>query len=175
METIVAALPEVAGKPDADVALAAFALAHRITGSEARALDAVGAAASRVNGAELLREVRIEARARRGTARPAAVARPAGLEGIAADDWDVVERVALRGEMIVEVATELGVAAGVVALRLHRGLRAVRVALEKGRQANVEPRAAARPPRRRVLSAERGHDAAHDRQPKAAARACVAL
>ncbi len=172
METTVAAPSEIAGSPE--VALAAFALAHRITGSEAEALAAVEAAATRVSGPLLLREVRIEARARRGSVCAAAVVRPEGLEQIDGDHWDVVERVALRGAMVAEVAAEFGIPSSVVALRLHRGLRAVRAALGEGREANREPRAAAHRTRRRDLAAERGHDAAYDRQTKATARACVA-
>jgi len=158
---------------DISPALAAFALARRITGSEASALACVEAAAAQGN--DLVRGAIVEARRRRGTHRPPAVPRPAGLSEVRSDDWLVVERVVLGGATLGEAAAELGLAPAAAAVRLRDGLRAVRAGLSVGRQAHEEAHAAAVD----GLGADRPghalHDPPRDREPQAAARPLIAF
>lgn len=157
----------------ASIPLAAFNLALRITGSEHEALDAVRVAAASEPD-DLVRAVRIEARARRREHRPEAVEPPGALAAVPAGDWELVERVALRGETLAEAAADLGLSTRVAALRLHAGLRLVDDLLGE-RKANGQHRAAAVGGGRLDRPAHPLRDAARDRQPKAAAHACIAL
>lgn len=155
------------------IPLAAFNLALRIIGSERGALDAVAAAAAS-DPADLVRAVRVEARARRGGHVAQVVERPDALASVPAADWELVERVALRGATLAEVATDLGLSIQAAALRLHAGLRLVRDLLGE-RQADGQQCAPAVGGGGLDRPAHAFRDAARDREPKAAARACIAL
>jgi hypothetical protein len=152
--------------------LASFSLALRITGEEDRAVESV-AAARRAHGSRelLIRAVRAEARARRGCAPASApVARPASFAGVAHDDWQVLERVALRGMGASEAAASLELDRREVLLRLQRGLRAARECLAAGkRQLGDDARAVGRHGLCDDRAAGIRDDPLRDRQPEAAA------
>src|SRR5262245_56992061 len=87
---------------------AAYGLAHRMTGSAACAAEAVVRAA-RVGGLEtapLVQAVRTEARALPGRPVATPVARPEPFHDVAVRDWEIVERVALRGMTLSEAAAD---------------------------------------------------------------------
>lgn len=159
---------------EAAIPIAAYALAARITGHQVVALEALDAAARTSGAADLVRSVRVEARARRGGHRAGAVSRPPALAPMPDEQWDVVEGVALRGFLLREVAEELGIPVGTAALRLHAGLQVARSLLADG-EAGGQQRSTARRPARLDRAARRRHDAVGDRQAEAAPGPCVAL
>lgn len=114
------------------VAAGAFGLARRVTGDPAAAVRSVEAAAVLSHSVpDLIREVREQARARRvAAARPPA--QTGVLAGIPADEWDVLEQVALRGRTLTEAAEDLSVARDEALYRLRRGLLAARRQLGLG-------------------------------------------
>lgn len=112
--------------------LAGFSLALRITGDEDEARVSVVSAARNAVGdrASLIRAVRVEARSRRKTAPPdVPVEQPAPFAAVAPEDWQVLERVALRGMNATEAAASLGIDRRDVLSRLQRGLLAARACL----------------------------------------------
>lgn len=157
-----------------DTVTAAYSLALRITGDPALAAEATQEAAGRVGTdlVPLLRATRAEARRRRPrrAAPPPPVARPAVLAALPHHDWQLVERVALRGMTVTEAAADLGVSRPEVLRRLHRGLAAARVSLGDARDdantARLERLGS-------DVAAGRLGDTAGDREPEPAARACV--
>src|SRR5690348_4505262 len=88
------------------LASAVYTLALRIVGDEAGAADAVTAAAERARRpGELVHAVREEARNRRGEAvGGGGVPVPSPAAEIPPADWEVLERVALRGMRLDEAA-----------------------------------------------------------------------
>lgn len=148
---------------------AAYGLALRITSSQERAEASVEAAAAAV-GLEpvaLLRATRTEARNRRSATPSAPVPRPAQLHPVAAADWEILERVALRGMTVTEAARDAGFDRREALSRLQRGMVAARAALGGG-----HPCDQAQPVRidglDRDVAACRLDDAARDRQPEPA-------
>src|SRR4051794_25303931 len=96
---------------DSDMA-AAYGLALRITGARELAVDSVVCAAPRAASGRpaLFQAVRGAARERRpAVATTPPVARPASLAAVAAADWAVLERVALRGMSVTEAAESFGI------------------------------------------------------------------
>ena len=125
---------------DSDLA-AAYGLALRMTGAQDLAVDSVARAARHAPDGRpaLFQAVRREARERRpSVAATPPVEKPASLAAVAATDWDVLERVALRGMSATEAAESLGMDRREVLLALQRGLAASRDAL-CDRQAGDEP------------------------------------
>ena len=118
---------------------AAFGLAYRMTGSRTSAEEAVIRAASRgeLDTTSLVHATRQEARALPGQPVAEAVARPEAYHEVALGDWEIVERVALRGMSVTEAGVDAGVSRADAMLRLQRGMRAARVALEE-RQARYD-------------------------------------
>jgi len=113
---------------------AAYGLALRMTGSPAAAGEAV-VRAVRVGGLEpapLVQAVRAEARQLPGRPQRVAVSRPDAFHGVALRDWEVVERIALRGMTISEAAEDAGLSRAETIMRLQRGMRAARACLERG-------------------------------------------
>ena len=127
---------------------AAFGLAYRVTGSHASAEEAVTRAASRgeLDPTSLVHATRQEARALPGQPVAEAVARPDAYHEVALGDWEIVERVALRGMSVTDAAADAGVARPDAMLRLQRGMRVARSALEQ-RQARCDPKTATVRPR----------------------------
>jgi hypothetical protein len=162
---------------DEALARAAYGLALRITGNEQRAAASVETAVDphREGRVAFLGAVRNAARARRAQVPDrATAARPPRLNGIPVGDWAVVERIALRGMTVTEVAETLGLDRRETLLRLHRGLVASRSCL----LGEGQPRDDADAPRLQLLDGEvaagRLDDAAGDRQPEAGAASSVA-
>jgi hypothetical protein len=124
---------EAQGRTFAAGIRAAFGLAYRMTGSHASAEEAVLRAARRgpLPPAELVHAVRGEARALPGRPVRESVARPEAYHAVALGDWEIVERVALRGMTVTEAAADAGTSRADAMLRLQRGMRAARVALEE--------------------------------------------
>jgi hypothetical protein len=153
----------------APLATAAYGLALRITRDEARAVESVDAALERrrpplETPAVFLGAVRSEARARRaGGADPATPARPQRLAFMPIAEWEVVERVALRGMSVTEAAEAVEIDRREALLRLHRGLVVARAGLLGERKASDEPRAVGRHRLDRDLAACGLDDAARDR------------
>jgi predicted DNA-binding protein (UPF0251 family) len=123
--------------PEADRLVdAAYGLALRATGDEQHARASVEAAAQA--GADcpvtFLSAVRREARARRTTLPldPATAARPSQLADMPIGDWEVLERVALRGLTLAEAAAALGLDRREVLLRLNRAMQTARRCLVDG-------------------------------------------
>ena len=158
--------------PAADTLVtAAYGLAVRITADERSAGDAlvaVGYPASRVG---YLNAVRRAARARRQHPRDdvPSLSRPDRMRDVDVADWEVVERVALRGMSLSEVAQVLEIDRREALLRLNRGMRAARDRLV-GRQPSDDPN----PTRVDRLGVDapvrRLRDAAHDGESEPAAR-----
>ena len=148
--------------------LAGFSLALRITGDEDGALTSVVSAARNAVGdrAALIRAVRTEARARRRSVAPdTTVERPASFAGVAPDDWQVLERVALRGMSATEAAASLGLERHEVLSRLQRGLLAARACLAASkRQLCDDARAVGRDGLRGDRAAGVRHDPVCNRQ-----------
>lgn len=148
---------------------AAYVLAYRITGSQERAEQSVEAAAASagLEPAALVRAARTEARRRRPAPPSAPVPRPEQLHAIAAADWDILERVALRGMTLTEAAGDAGFDRREALSRLNRAMAAARAALGGG-----DPRDQAQPVRidglDRKLPAGRLDDAARDGEPEPA-------
>ncbi len=113
---------------------AAYVLAYRITGSQERAEQSVEAAAAGagLDPAALLRAARTEARQRRPATPSAPVPRPEQLHAIAAADWDILERVVLRGMTLTEAAADGGFDRREAPSRLNRAMVAARAALRGG-------------------------------------------
>jgi hypothetical protein len=152
------------------LAAAAYGLALRTTGDEARAVESVDAALQRRRASEapavFLGAVRAEARARRaGNPDPATAPRPQRLAFVPSDDWAVLERVALRGMPLTEAAEAVGIDRREALLRLHRGLAAARSGLLGERKASDEPRSVGCNRLDRDLAACGLDNAARDRQP----------
>lgn len=124
-----------AGSPTPDTTAVAYGLALRITGDELAACDSVVAAARTAGTAlaPLVRAVREEARARRVASARESVSRPALLAPVRHEDWEVVERIALRGMTVAEAATDCGLERRETMLRLHRGLSVARDCLRETR------------------------------------------
>jgi hypothetical protein len=157
--------------PEPDLA-AAYSLALRVAGDEAAAAESVQAAlrARPATRGAFVRAVRDEARARRAHDAPPSSS-PRRPEGVAAAEWDVLERVALRGARLAEAADELGLDRREALSRLHRGLLAAGRALGDEREPRDDPRPALGPGLGRDLAAGRLDDPARDRQPETAAAA----
>lgn len=137
----VTALP---AHPAADqLVTAAYGLAVRITADEDQAADVLLQVPFRPSAPTgYLNAVRRAAR----TVRPSrgasdAAQRPARLSTISPGDWDVVERIALRGLTVTEVAQLLELDRREVVLRLNRGLAGARAGLLGG-QTGDDPHAA---------------------------------
>lgn len=151
---------------------AAYSLALCVAGDEDAAAASVEAAwrTRPATRAAFIRAVREEARGRRShdaPPRPQAP-RPAG---VSADDWDVLERVALRGATLAEAAEALGLERREALLRLHRGLVAAGRELLGERDARDDPRPAVRARPGLDLAAGGLDDPARDRQAETAAAA----
>lgn len=118
------------------VAVAGYTLALRITGDPTHALAAVACASSFAPGTAggLIRQIRREARSRASRPGRCAVPKPAELKALDSGDWELVERVALRGMSITEAAVDLGVPPDEAMQRLSRGLRSARACLEPTRE-----------------------------------------
>ena len=115
---------------------AAYGLALRMTGSSATAEDVV-ARAARVAGLEpvpLMRAVRTEARQVPGEPERAGVPRPEAFRDVTLEDWDVVERIALRGMTITEAAAGTGLSRADVIARLQRGMRTAGACVESRKE-----------------------------------------
>jgi hypothetical protein len=146
------------------LAAAAYGLALRVAGDTEAAVASVEAASQRrppTTGA-FVRTVREEARARRTTSAGAAAS--PRLPCVAADDWDVLERVALRGMLVSEAAEAVGIERREALLRLHRGLLAAGRELLGGRQTGEDPDASRGRGLGGDLAAGGLHDPARDRQ-----------
>ena len=148
---------------------AAYGLALRMTGSAAVAEEAV-VRAVRVGGLEtapLVQAVRTEARLLPGRPQRVEVSRPAAFHAVALGDWEVVERVALRGLSITDAAEDTGLSRADAIMRLQRGMRAARDCVRGGNAPGD-----AEPPPAGALgrdgAAGRLDDAARDRQAEAA-------
>ena len=100
---------------------------------------------------------------------PAAAAPCPRLPSVAIGDWEVLERVALRGMRVGEVAEAVGIDRREALLRLHRGLAAFRTGSAGEREPGDDPDAAARSGLGGDLAAGRFDDLARDRQPEPAA------
>jgi hypothetical protein len=116
--------------PPPELALAAYALALRVTGDEDCAIASIKAAAP---GAAheppqgFLNAVRREARDRRmHVPDPETAPRPPELAHISLADWAVLERVAYRGMTVTEAADAGGIDRGDAIRRLSLGLAAQR-------------------------------------------------
>jgi hypothetical protein len=159
--------------PDPRLPAAAYGLALRIAGDAEGAAASVEAASRRSppTAGAFVRAVREEARARRplGVAGASAAIVAPPLARVAADDWDVLERVALRGMLVGEAAQEVGLERREALLRLHRGLVAARRGLVGGQEARDDPGAAFVARLRGDLAAGSLDDTLGDRQPEAAA------
>ncbi len=155
----------------------AYGIALRITGSPHVAEEIVCAAAAHVGlrAADLVRATRLAARGRQGGHRAAPVPRPASLRAVAADDWAILERVALRGMLVTEAARDEGLERREALRRLRRGLVSAREALARAGEPGEHPEAARLDRLGANDAACRLDDAPCDRQPEAAARACVAI
>jgi hypothetical protein len=148
---------------------AAYALAWRMTGSHDAAAEAVVRAA-RVGGLEtapLVHAVRAEAKALRGRPVEVGVARPDAFHGVAVGDWEIVERVALRGMSVSEAAADARVSRADAMMRLQRGMRAARACIDD-RHAPRHAEAASTRALGEDRTAGRLHDPACDREPEAA-------
>lgn len=164
----------VISQPSSDPIRAAYGLALRMTGTGAIAENVV-ARAARAAGLEptpLFRAVRAAARTAGGRTERASVPRPDGFHEVASSDWAVVERIALRGMTISEVAAETGLSRADVIARLQRGMRAARACLE-GREAATD----AEPSLAGALGGDRAagrfDDAARHRQAEATPLPCL--
>ena len=171
MGAVISSMPRV---DDSELA-AAYGLALRITGDRDRATDSVVSAfmRTRESNPALIRAVRAEARSRRPEVEASPpVERPARFAAVAADDWDVLERVALRGMDATEASRSLGLDRSETLLRLRRGLVAVRDLRE--RQARDHADAPALDRLGRDHPAGVRDDAPGDRQPEAAPAPLIA-
>jgi hypothetical protein len=160
--------------PDGDRLVdAAYGLALRATGDERQARASVEAAA-RVGAdcpATFLSAVRREARARRTTLPldPATAARPPQLADMPIGDWEVLERVALRGLSLAEAAAALGLDRREVLLRLNRAMQTARRCLVDGGHARDDADPVRLDRLRGDATAGGLHDSPRDRQAEAAA------
>ena len=148
---------------------AAYGIALRMTGSVAAAEEAVARAArgSDLAPGSLVRAVRREARLLPGRPEPVGVARPASFHGVALGDWELVERVALRGMTLTEAAVDAGLSRSDAIVRLQRGMRAACACTERGQAAGDTQATAARA-LCRDRSSGRLDDPTGDRQAQAA-------
>lgn len=115
---------------------AAYGLAVRMTGSELVAEEIVVRSARRVgtDHVALVRAVRADARDFGTEPSRMAVTRPDRFQAVSAGDWEIVERVALRGMTLTDAAEDAGLSRSEAIVRLQRGMRAGRASLE-GRHA----------------------------------------
>jgi len=160
--------------PDADRLVdAAYGLALRATGDEQHARASVEAAARAGTdcAATFLSAVRREARARRTTLPldPATAARPPQLADMPIGDWEVLERVALRGLTLAEAAVALALDRREVLLRLNRAMQTARRCLVDGGQAGDDPDPVRLDRLRGDATAGPLDDAPRDRESEAAA------
>ena len=139
---------------------AAYGIALRMTGSVAAAEEAVARAArgSDLAPGSLVRAVRREARLLPGRPEPV---------GVALGDWELVERVALRGMTLTEAAVDAGLSRSDAIVRLQRGMRAACACTERGQAAGDTQATAARA-LCRDRSSGRLDDPTGDRQAQAA-------
>lgn len=110
---------------------ATYSLALRLTGEAQIAAECVTRAAART-GSEcgpLVHAVREEARAFARSTPLEAVPLPALLSGLDEARWDILDRVALRGQRLTEMAQETGQARLAAMIELHRALESARVLL----------------------------------------------
>jgi hypothetical protein len=157
--------------PDADTLVtAAYGLAVRITGDNRTAEEVLERVGYPVFATGYLNAVRRAARTRRVHPRDdvPSTQRPERMADVAVGDWEVVERVALRGMSLTEVAQVLEIDRREALLRLNRGMRAARERLVGG-EARDDPGAAGVGGRGLDRSVRRLDDATHDRQAETAA------
>jgi hypothetical protein len=159
-----------------ELLVATYSLALRLTGEAETAAECVTRAAARTGseGGPLIHAVREEARAYARAAPPEAVPLPAALSGLDEARWDMLDRVALRGQRLTEMARETGLARSVAMVELHRALESARVLLADPRQTDHNPGAGRLHPLN-VDAALHGLDnAMHYGQPEATSLACLA-
>jgi len=157
-----------------EIASAAYSLALRVAGDAEAAAASVEAASARrpATAGAFVRAVREEARARRqGRAGADTATACPRLPYVAAEDWSVLERVALRGMRVGEAADAVGIERREALLRLHRGLLDAGRGLRGERQVRDDARPASRAWLRGDHAARGLHDPARDRQPQPAAAA----
>lgn len=156
-----------------EATFASYGLALRVTGDPGVAMTAVaGAARVATDPGTLVRLSRRAARRKRQDAI-APMPRPPLLAAVDDGQWAVVERIALRAMTVSEAAADLGLGKTEVLALLRSGLAAAGGMLRGEGQLDDHPKAT------RVDLVERHHptrrldDSAHDRQPQAAAGACL--
>jgi hypothetical protein len=161
----------------AELALAGYSLALRITGDEEHAAASVEAACAASHSVEsFVRAVREEARTRRAPAPfdPATAICPPRLRSVTTADWAVLERVAHRGMLLHEAAEAVGIDREEALLRLHRGLLAARNSLLGSRQVSDDAHAVRLDRLDGDLTSGRLDDPTRDRQAETAAVARLA-
>jgi hypothetical protein len=155
---------------------ATYSLALRLTGDAETAAECVSRAAARAGSESgpLVHAVREEARAFARTSRARAVPLPAALSGLDETRWDLLDRVALRGQRLTEMAQETAQTRSAAMVELHRALESARALLADTGQPDHNPG----PGRLHLLNVDAAvhglDDAMHDGQPEAASLACVA-
>jgi hypothetical protein len=166
-------------QPDADLLVtAAYRLAVRITASEERAVETLESVPFRPSQSpvDYLNALRRQALDRRPPIPPETETSelPQGLETLSLSDWAVVERVALRGMSLTQVAEVLELDRGEALLRLNRGMHVARTALVGGKRGD-DADSAGLDRLGDDLAASRLDDAPRDRQAEpAAARGAAA-
>jgi hypothetical protein len=165
-------MPALPVAPEGDaLVIAAYGLAVRITGDENRAVEVLEATPLRAAPSPVayLNAVRRAARRRRPSTRPIheSATPPARLADLSVADWEVVERVVLRGMSLTEVAQVLEIDRSETLLRLNRGMLAARDRLLGGKPGD-DTHSAGRDRLDGDLPAGRLDDAARDRQAETA-------
>jgi hypothetical protein len=173
--------PEMATTPkdpgiSHELAAAAFALALRLTCHEERACACITRGVLRAGSrpGPFIRAVREEAVSAHSAASPPPAPPPASLAGISASSWDVLDRVALRGQRVSQVAQERGQSRSAAMLELHRALESAHVLLRKPGEPNDDPGSGRFHRLHLDAATHRLDDALHDGEAKTGALACLA-